>query len=243
MSKLLVKEKDIVTPGEALAEGMDYLPGPLTYRQADKIFSKVVGIVSLSGRAIKITPLSGRYLPKTRDKIIGKVIDILFSGWRVDTNTAYSAVLNMKDASSRFIRKEEDLSKILAIGDYVVVKITRVTSQNLMDLTMKEPGLHKINGGRIVKLNCQKVPRVIGREGSMINLIRGKTGCDITVGQNGLVWIKGTPEGEYWTEQAIKLVEEKSHQSGLTKTVEAFLDKNSKIKTEAKTISKPVIKE
>ncbi len=238
MSKLLVKEKDIVTPGEALAEGMDYLPGPLTYRQADKIFSKVVGILSLSGRAIKITPLSGSYMPKPRDKIIGKVIDILFSGWRIDTNTAYSAVLNMKDASSRFIRKEEDLSKILAIGDYVVVKITRVTSQNLTDLTMRDPGLHKINGGRIIKINCQKVPRVIGREGSMITLIKTKTGCDITVGQNGLVWIKGTPDGEYLTEQAIKLVEEKSHQSGLTETVEAFLDKNAP----AKAPVKPVIK-
>ncbi len=228
MSKLLIKEKDIVIPGEALAEGMDYLPGPLTYRQADKIYSKVVGLVSLSGRAIKITPLSGCYTPKAGDKIIGKVIDILFSGWRIDTNTAYSGVLNMKDASSRFIRKEEDLSKIHAIGDYVVVKITRVTSQNLIDLTMKEPGLRKITGGRIIKLNPLKVPRVIGREGSMITLIKNKTGCEITVGQNGLIWIKGSPEMEYLTEQAVKLVEEKSHQDGLTEKIEEFLNKNSK---------------
>lgn len=228
MSKILVKEKSVVIPGEVLAEGLDYLPGPHTYRQGDKIFSEVLGLVAISGRAIKITPLAGIYRPKARDKIIGKVIDIAFSGWRIDTNTAYPAMLNIKDATSRYVRKEEDLSKILAIGDYIVTKITNVTSQNLIDLNMKEPGLHKIVGGRLIKINPQKVPRVIGREGSMITLIKNKTGCEITVGQNGLVWIKGSPEGELLTEQAVKLVEEKSHQDGLTEKIEEFLNKNSK---------------
>lgn len=228
MSKLLVKEKEIVTPGEALAEGMDYLPGAYSYREGEKIFSKVMGLASLSGRAIKITPLVGPYIPKVRDKIIGKVIDIAFSGWRLDTNTAYSAMLNVKDATTRFIRKDEDLSKILAIGEYVVCKITNVTSQNLIDLTMKEPGMRKIEGGRIIRINSQKVPRIIGREGSMISLIKKKTGCEITVGQNGLVWIKGTPEKEYVTEQVIKLIEEKSHHPGLTEEVEKFLNDNLK---------------
>jgi len=153
------------------------------------------------------------------------VIDITMSGWRVETGTAYSSMLNVKDATSRFIRKEEDLSKIISIGDYVVVKITNVTSQRLIDVTMREPGLHSISGGRVIKINSQKVPRVIGKQGSMISLIKEKTGCDVTVGQNGLIWIKGTPEGEYLTEQAIKLIEAKSHLSGLTDRIEKFLSK------------------
>ena len=226
MSNILVKEKDIVVPGEILAEGMDYLPGENTYREDDKIYSKALGLVSVSGRVMKITSLSGPYELKIGDKIIAKVKDIAMSGWRVDTSTAYSAMLNVRDATTRFIRKEEDLSKILAIGDYVVVKITNVTSQRLIDVTMKEPGLHKISGGRIIEINCQKVPRVIGKKGSMISQIKEKTGCEITVGQNGLIWLKGTPEGEYLAERAIKLIEEKSHQSGLTEKIEKFLEEN-----------------
>ncbi len=225
MSNLCIKERDIVIPGEVLAEGMDYLPGDNTYRENDNIFSKVLGLASISGRVLKITPLCGPYVPKIGDKIIAKVIDIAMSGWRVDTNTAYSAMLNVKDASSRFIKKEEDLSKILAIGDYLVVKITNVTSQNLIDVTMREPGLHKIQGGRIIGMNSQKVPRVIGKQGSMISLIKTKTGCEVTVGQNGLVWLKGTPEGELKAEQAIKMVEVKSHLEGLTDRIEQFLNK------------------
>ncbi|MFH1682158.1 MAG: exosome complex RNA-binding protein Rrp4 [Candidatus Woesearchaeota archaeon] len=224
MSKLLFNEKDIVAPGEILAEGMDYLPGPHTYREGELIISKVMGLVNISGRAIRLTPLSGPYVPKIGDKIIGKVIDITFSGWRVDTNTAYSAMLNVKDATTRFIKKTDDLSKIIVIGEYVVAKIYNVTSQNLIDLTMKEPGLHKVIGGRVIGIGPQKVPRVIGKSGSMIILVKSKTQCEIDVGQNGLIWIKGTPEGEYLAEKAIKYIEEHSHYEGLTDKVEKFLD-------------------
>lgn len=223
MSNLLVEERTIVVPGEVLAEGMDYLPGDNTYREGDKIQAKILGLVSIAGRVLKLTPLAGPYIPKVEDKIIGKVIDIAMSGWRVDTGTAYSAMLNVKDATARFIKKEEDLSKILAIGDYLVVKIINVTSQNLIDLTMREPGLHKITEGRIIKVNAQKVPRIIGKKASMINLLKEKTGCEITIGQNGLIGLKGTPEGELLAEKAIKLIEEKSHLEGLTDRIEKFL--------------------
>ena len=224
MSTIVVNERDIVIPGEVLADGMDYLPGDNTYREQDKIYSKVVGLASVSGRVVRITPLSGPYVPKAGDKIIGKVIDITFSGWRVETGTAYSAMLNVKEATTRFIKKEENLSEIIAIGEYVVAKIVNVTSQNLIDLAMREPGLHKISGGRIIKINSQKVPRVIGKQGSMISLIKEKTGCEITVGQNGLVWIVGTPDGELLAERAVRLIEDKAHTEGLTVRMQNFLD-------------------
>ncbi len=223
MSNITVEERAVVVPGEVLAEGMDFLPGDNTYRESDRIRAKILGLVAIAGRVLKVMPLAGPYVPKIEDKIVGRVTDITMSGWRVDTNTAYSAMLNVKDATTRFIKKEEDLSKILGIGDFLVVKIINVTSQNLIDLTMREPGLRKVTEGRVIKINAQKVPRVIGKKASMITLLKDRTGCDITVGQNGLVWIKGTPEGELLAEKAIKLIEEKSHTEGLTERMEKFL--------------------
>ena len=228
MSTILINERDIVIPGEALAEGIDYLPGDNTYREDDKIYSKVLGLASIQGRVLKITALTGPYVPKIGDKIIGRIYDITMSGWRVETGTPYSAMLNVKDATSRFIRKEEDLSKIIGIGEYVITIIINVTSQRLIDLTMREPGLQNISGGRIIKINCQKVPRVIGKQGSMISLIKQHTGCEITVGQNGLIWLKGTLEGEALAEKAIKFIEDKSHQEGLTERIQKFLE-NKKV--------------
>jgi exosome complex component RRP4 len=227
MSNILVEERSIVIPGETLAEGMDFLPGDNTYRENDKIFSKVLGLVSLSGRVVKITPLAGPYEPKVGDKLIVRITDIAMSGWRVDTNTAYTAMMNVKDASNRFIKRDEDLSQILGIDDYAVVMVTKVTSQKLIDVAMKEPGLRKITGGRITIINSQKVPRVIGKKGSMISLIKEHTGCEITVGQNGLIWIKGDATGENKAVEAIKLIQEKSHLSGLTDKIAKFLGGSS----------------
>ena len=225
MSQVTVQERDIVIPGQVLAEGLDFLPGENTYRRDDKIYAKVLGLFSLTARVAKVTPLAGPYVPKIGDKIIGQVTDITMSGWRVDTATAYSAMLNVKDATTRFIRKEEDLSQINAIGDFLVVVITNVTSQNLIDLSMKEPGLHKVEGGRIMRVNANKVPRIIGKKASMISLIKDKTGCDITIGQNGVLWIKGrSAEGETLAQQAVRLIEAKSHLEGLTERMEKFLD-------------------
>lgn len=221
---LIVKDRSVVIPGEILANGMDYLPGNNAYREGEVIYSKNLGLVSLSGRVIKVTPVAGPYQPKVGDKIICQVKDIAMSGWRVKTNTAYSAMLNVKDATNKFIKRDEDLSKILGVGDFIITKISRVTSQKLIDLTMREQDLFKVSGGRIVKINSLKVPRIIGKQGSMVSLIKRYTRCDITVGQNGLILVRGREaEHEFLAEEVIKMVESKSHQRGLTEKVEAFL--------------------
>ena len=64
----------------------------------------------------------------------------------------------------------------------------------------------------------------------MISLIKQQTGCEITVGQNGFIWIKGTAEGEFLAERAVKMIEERSHQEGLTERVQAFLEQHKREK-------------
>lgn len=228
-AKLLVKNKDIVVPGEVLAEGMSYLPSQGTYRNKNDVIASKLGLTSIDGNVIKIIPLSGRYLPKKGDVIIGRVSNIHISGWAIDTNSAYSAMLSMKDATSDFIRRGADLTRYFDVDDYIVTKIFNVTSQNLVDLTMKGPGLKKLEGGRIVKVSPSKVPRIIGKQGSMVSMIKQATTCNIIVGQNGVVWVKGIkPQDEILTVETIKKIESESHISGLTDRIKEFLDKNKK---------------
>ncbi len=232
LSELKVQDKEIVVPGDVLAEGMEYLPAAGTYRENNKIVASRLGLVNVDRRLIKIIPLSGRYLPKKNDVVIGRVIDITIGGWRLDINSAYSSMLSMKDATSDFIRKGEDLTRWFNIGDYMVCKIVNVTSQNLVDITMRGPGLKKVKGGRIILVNCNKVPRIIGKGGSMVGLIKKATDCSIIVGQNGFVWISGAPESEALASETVKMIEENSHVSGLTETVKDFLEKKTGRKLE-----------
>ncbi|MBT5021278.1 RNA-binding protein [Candidatus Woesearchaeota archaeon] len=228
MGELLVKEKTIVVPGEELASGMDFLPSHGTYRENDKIYAGKLGLLNIDGKVLKIVSLSGRYLPKSGDTIIAKVTEILMTGWRVDTNSAYEAVLSMKEASSEFIQRGADLTKYYEIGDYVMAKVVNVTSQKLVDISMKGPGLRKLSGGRFLNVNTHKVPRIIGKQGSMVSLIKQHTNCKILVGQNGLVWVSGeNPDAELLTVKAIKKIELEAHIPGLTDRIKKFLESNS----------------
>ena len=230
MSSINVKDKDVVVPGETLAVGMDVLPGAGTYRNGENIVAARLGLVQIEGRTIKLIPLSGRYIPKNYDTIICKVIDVSISGWRVDTNSPYSAMLSMKEATSQFIPRGADLTQFFNIGDYVICKIVNVTSQKLVDVTMKGVGLRKLQGGRVIPVASNKVPRIVCKQGSMIAMIKEATNCNIIVGQNGLVWIDGAPENELLAIESIRKIEEESHLSGLTDKIKVFLESSLKQK-------------
>lgn len=229
MSKINVKDKDIVAPGEVLAVGMDTFPGMGTYRDGENIIAARLGLVQVDGRAINLIPLSGRYMPKNYDVIICKVMDVSFNGWRLDTNSPYPAMLSMKEATSQFIARGADLTQFYNIGDYVNCKVINVTSQKLVDVTMKGIGLKKLKGGRIINVASNKVPRIVGKQGSMVSMIKDATKCNIIVGQNGLIWIEGMPENELLAIKSIRKIEEESHLSGLTDKIKEFLSKNQKV--------------
>ena len=81
MGNLLIEEKNIVVPGEEIADGMDFLPSSGTYRDNEKIVANKLGILSVNKRVIKVIPLTGVYIPKNDDLIVGKVTEVGFSGW------------------------------------------------------------------------------------------------------------------------------------------------------------------
>lgn len=226
-SKLLVENKQVVVPGQIIAEGMDYLPSTGTYRLNEHIRAQQLGLLIIDGKVLRTLPLAGRYLPKVNDVVIGRVEDILMSGWRLDINGPYSAVLPLKDASFDYIRKGEDLTNYFDLDDYVVMKITQVTTQNLIDTTVRGPGLRKLEGGRVIVVNAFKVPRVIGKRGSMVSMLKGATSCQIVVGQNGLIWVSGEPEKEVIAYEAIRMIEAQAHVPGLTERIKTFLEKRT----------------
>ncbi len=225
MGEIKIKDREIVVPGEILAEGMDFIPSFGTYREKDNIISLKLGLANIKGKVITLIPLAGRYAPKRDDIIIGNISEILLSGWRLETNCAYLAMLSMKDATSEFIERGADLTKYFNVGDYIVTKVVNVTSQKLIDVSMKGPGLKKLRGGQVIKVNQNKIPRIIGKAGSMIGLIKQSTGCQITAGQNGIIWLNGEPLNEIIAIKAIRMIENNSHINGLTEKVKEFLEK------------------
>ena len=224
MGKLLVKDKNIVVPGQELARGLDYLPAGGSFRDNDAVVSSQLGLVSINNRLIKVIPLTGKYVPRVNDVIIGRIADMGFNGWYVDIGCAYEANLMIRDASE-FIDKGADLTQFYDFNDLIIAKVIKITRFSKIDLSMKGPGLKKIKGGKIIDITPSKVPRIIGREGSMVNLLKEKTGCRITVGQNGRVWIQGeNSDSELLCTEAILKIDSESHLDGLTDKIKSFLE-------------------
>ena len=213
-------ERKVVIPGEAIVTGEDYLPGKGTEKRGNEIVATMFGLAEEINKLVKVIPLSGGYEPRRGNVIIGRVEMLTHNGWVMDFGNAENAFLCLMEVP-RFVDKGA-LDEVMHIGDMVVVKIYSIKGRSI-DVTIKERGLGKIEEGIIFKINPNKVPRVIGKEGSMIKIIKDETGCNITVGQNGFIWIKGDKiENELLAKKAIIFIVEKSFIEGLTEEVEKF---------------------
>ena len=229
------ERKQIVTPGDLIAEG-NYIAGENTFKKNGKLYSTHIGLVEYEERKVSVVALKGFYVPRVGDTIIGKVTDITMGGWIIDIKAPYAALLRASDVVERSYRPQKDeLSSIFDIGDLVIAKIVSYDRTRDPLLSIREPGLGKITRGQIIEITPTKIPRVIGRKGSMISMIKRETGCHILLGQNGLVLISGkNPEDNRLAIIAIRKIEKESHTSGLTNRVTEMLkkEKESEIKND-----------
>jgi exosome complex component RRP4 len=218
------ERKQLVVPGDLIAED-DYIAGENTYAEGKRIYASRIGIVDYENKKVNVVALRAFYIPKVGDIVIGTVTEIGFNGWTVDVNSPYQAILRASDALSRPFRPQrDDLSQVLDVGDLIVAKITAYDRAHDPQLTVAEPGLGKITRGQIIKITPTKIPRVIGRKGSMISMIKQETGCQIILGLNGVILVTGkTLEDEQLAIMAINKIEEESHTSGLTDRITQML--------------------
>ncbi len=219
-------ERKIVVPGEVIAKGDELLPGEWTEKVDGEIRALKYGLAEESNKLVKVIPLSGVFNPRRGNVVIGKVENITFNGWILDIGTPENAFLSLMEVP-RFVNKD-NLEEVMEIGDAAVVKIWNINKRGI-DLSLKSRGLGKIDKGIIIKINPYKVPRVIGKEGSMVKIIKDETGCNVTVGQNGFIWIEGEKvEDELFAKKAINFVSENSYQSGLTEKLQEWFKENKK---------------
>jgi len=214
--------REIVLPGEMVAEKKGRKLGDNVYEEDDKIFAKVVGISVVNENEIKIIPMAGVYIPKINDKVIGVITEVGISGWTVDINSPYISFLPVSEGVDEFVDTNRmDISRFFDVGDVIFCKVSKVTKNKTIRVSMRSLGARKLYGGAIVKVQPTKIPRIIGKAGSMINLIKTKTGCVIYVGKNGVIWIRG--DNNIKAIEAILTIERESHTVGLTDKIDKML--------------------
>jgi exosome complex component RRP4 len=228
------ENKQIVTPGDLLAEG-EYVAGENAYVEEGRVFAQRTGLVEYDNKRVNVVALKSFYVPRMGDIVIGTIVEVGFTGWTVDINAPYPALLRATEVLNRpFKPQKDDLPQLLDVGDLIVAKIDAYDRTHDPQLAVSEPGLGKITRGQILRVTPTKIPRIIGRKGSMISTIKQETGCNVILGLNGIVLVTGkTLEDEALATMAIRKIEDESHTSGLTDRITQML-KEAKGKKEEK---------
>jgi exosome complex component RRP4 len=218
----MAEYRDVVIPGEKIDGRKGRKLGNGVFQDGDNIFSKVLGVPRIDEYEISVIPLSGAYLPNLGDRVIGIISGVEISGWMVDINSPYVAFLPVAEAVDEFVdMARTDISRYFDANDIVFCKISKVTKNKTVQVSLRDTLARKLYGGVIIKVTPSKIPRIIGKAGSMVSLIKNKTKCDIYTGQNGVVWIRG--ENKAKAIEAILTIEKESHSTGLTERIEGML--------------------
>ncbi|MCV0411196.1 exosome complex RNA-binding protein Rrp4 [Nitrosopumilus sp.] len=218
-------KRKYVIPGDVVTTG-PFRPEQNVELQGNKIISTTIGISEIYDDSVKVIPLTGKYIPKINDLVIGKVISHTSLSWELDINSCYVGFLPAQDVFGRdFSAHADELASKLKSGDLVAARIANFDRTRDPLVTISDRDLGKIDTGILIQISPSKVPRLIGKRGTMIQMIEMATDAAITIGQNGWVVVScESPEGLLKAKKAIEMVNEKAHVANLTDQVKEMLD-------------------
>lgn len=202
-------------PGELLSSERKRL-GSNVFVSNGKIYSKVLGISEDADEKASVVPLQGKYMPQRDDVVIGVVSRVIFAGYNININSFAESFI------PRSAMRDD-----LKMGDLVSAKVDDINELKEADLGFPR----KMFGGEVIEVTPVRTPRLIGKNGSMLDLLRQGTGCEIIVGKNGRVWARGG--NLELLRKVVEFIDANSFKSNLTNSVEAFF------KAEGITVSAP----
>jgi exosome complex component RRP4 len=235
--------REIVVPGEVLTEDTKtFMPGRGTIynKERTKIISLNIGLKQVKRNYINVIPLRGFYTPRPGDKVIALVIDKNPVKYRCDIGAKDFGTLKPKNTikrskmgsyrgggrggRDRSQNNEESNTSKFDIGDILIVKILSADRLNQPELTTVGKYLGKRNNGVVISIDPPKIPRIIGRNGSMIKMLNNLTNSNIFVTQNGRIWLKGEDLAhERLLIEAIQKIASEAHTVGLTDRMQEFI--------------------
>lgn len=217
-----MKPKTMVLVGDELPQDKNTRPGPGAARAGDKIVAAQSGYLQQQGDQVGVLPFKGCYEPRPGDTVVGIVQEANPGNWIIDIRAPWPAPMHVSEAPWRVDFGET--TQYLKPGDAILCKVLFVDEQKKVQVTLKDRNLSKLDGGEIFEVPPVRVARVIGKNGSMLNLVKGYVECWLYVGQNGRVWVNGEPSEVLLAREVIEMISRDAHMAGLTDKVRAFLE-------------------
>ncbi len=224
----LESKKRYVLPGDVITTAPLRLHGNVAL-EGKRILSTAIGLSDVSYDSVRVIPLSGIYLPKVDDLVIGLIKYIHGNSWFADINSCYEGMLLAKDVFGRGSNATLDEMKAsLDKSDLILARIANSDRTREPLLSISGQNLGKIDSGELVKISPTKIPRLIGKHGSMIQTIEASTNASITIGQNGLIVLKcDDSAGLKKAVESIKMMDKALHNTNLEEKIQNILDEKN----------------
>ena len=220
-------QKNFVFPGDVIVTG-HYRPEQNVILEDGKLIATAIGFSEMNDDEVKVIPLTGLYTPQIDDLVIGTIVSHNALSWEVNINSFYPGILLATDVFGKDYSPSKDaLSAKLNVGDIVAARVANTGSRDPL-ITINGQNLGKIDSGELVRISPAKVPRLIGKQGSMIQTIEAATNTSITIGQNGLiVFMCDNSTSLKKSIACIKMVDLMLDDSNLEKKIQNMLDENN----------------
>ncbi|MDI1496120.1 MAG: exosome complex RNA-binding protein Rrp4 [Cenarchaeum symbiont of Oopsacas minuta] len=214
-----------VLPGEVITS-RPLRPEENVIFDGKNISSTIVGMSEIYDETVRVLPLTGMYFPKVDDMVVGKIVSHTSLSWEVDINSCYVGFLPASDIFGRdFTASADALASKLIKGDMVAARIANFDRTRDPLITVSDRDLGKIDTGEIVRISSSKIPRLIGKRGSMIQMIEESTNSMITAGQNGWIIVDAKDaDGLLKAKRAIKMIDDNAHMQNLTDKIQSMLN-------------------
>jgi len=227
-ANIYVKHRDIVLPGDLVASGeVSVERYPYVYCVDRRCYSTVIGVAEEKGEgSIRIVPLEGYYRPQEEDIVVGIVEEVGITSAILDIRAPYKGILPASEIVGKQYNPAQDpLINYVSPGDIYLAKIERFDLVRDPLLTLKGKDLGRVVDGIIIEIVPTRIPRVIGKRRSMIDMLVKETQCHIVPAANGRIIIRGCPSSDHeaMAISAIKIIETSPYIQGLTEKIREYL--------------------
>lgn len=198
--------KKLVIPGEIISDKPLRLDH--TVVEDGKTCSTVIGLYD--DQTNSLIPVEGLWYPQPGEKVVGIVEEARLNTDTISLNAPYKGLIISKFTEGNLVN-----------GDIIEATVKDLDKTGTIVLVRPRT----LYGGKVLAVKPSKIPRILGKNDTMIRQIIDGTKSSISVGMNGLIWIKGG-NSDLATD-AILRIQEESHVSGLTERIAKMLGSNA----------------
>jgi len=226
--KKFESKKRYVLPGDFITTAPLRLQGNVVL-EGKRVIATSIGLSDVSADSVRVIPLTGVYLPKIDDLVIGTIQYIFGNSWFADINSCYQGMLLGQDVFGRgSYPTTSEMKERLDNGDIIYAKIANSDRQREPLISIADQSLGKIDSGELVKISPAKISRLTEKNGSMIETIEGSTNATITVGQNGLIILKcDNSAGLKKAIASVKMIGMIQYEVNIEDKIQNILDENN----------------